>query len=140
MFYKIGWGYVKNFTDPIFLQNVDLKRISGVQCYKHQFPHHPIPKNLGIGYCLNGTNGYETLCVGDSGGPAFWEDQEDSNRAYLIGIASASYGRKDQACGEEPFRPAMFSRVNIANTLNWLIPNAGIDLDDCLLEENYLRN
>ena len=111
-----------------------------MQCYKHQFPHHPIPKKLGIGYCLNGTNEYETLCEGDSGGPAFWEDQEDSDRAYLIGIASAAYGRKNQVCGEEPFRPAMFSRVNIANTLNWLIPNAGIDLDECLLDENFLRN
>ena len=114
-----------------------------MHCHKHifSFPNFPpVPKDLGIGYCLNGTNGYETMCVGDSGGPAFWEDQEDSNRAYLIGIFSNFFKRKKQVCGEEPFFPGLFSRVNIAKTLNWLLPNAGKDLDDCLLEESVLKD
>ena len=138
-FYKIGWGDIENDGDPIFLQNVELNMISGLHCYKHQWPDLPVPKDLGTGYCLNGTNGNETLCIGDSGGPAFWEDQNDSGRAYLIGIAAETYfPLTDQKCGEEPINPGVFARVNVANTLNWLIPNAGKELEDCLLDDCLL--
>ena len=79
------------------------------------------------------------MCMGDSGGPAFWEDQNDSDRAYLIGIASAYFKIKaNQACGEDPLYPGVFARVNVANTLNWLIPNAGKELEDCLLDDCLL--
>ena len=30
----------------------------------------------------------ETICPGDSGSPIIWEDPNDNNRAYLVGIAS----------------------------------------------------
>ena len=139
-FSKIGWGYIKNVTDPIFLQNVQLDTISARQCYKYQYPDNPPgPDQLESIYCLGGTNGNETMCLGDSGGPAFWEDPNDTNRAFLIGIASSYLALEDQTCGEEPFIPGMFSRVNIDNTLKWLLSNAGTDLDDCLLKENFLK-
>ena len=125
-----------------------------MHCFKNQYPDLPVPKDLGIGYCLNGTIGIETMCLGDSGGPAFWEDQNDSDRAYLIAIAShtitidsdddyddSSYNKTkiNPTCGQQTY-PGIFSRVNVANTLNWLIPNAGKDLEKCLLEEIHSTN
>ena len=102
----------------------------------NQYPGNLIPKDLGMGYCLNGTNGNETLCEGDSGGPAFWEDKDDFNRAYLVGIASTRWTVSPfQQCGDRPIQPGKFSRVNIAKTLNWLLVNSGTDLEDCLLEQ-----
>ena len=92
--------------------------------------------NYEVVYCLTGAYGNETMCDGDSGGPAFWEDTKDGNRAYLIGIGSSSnHGDRELACGEAPFKPGIFSRVNTDTTLNWLLSNAGKDLKKCLLEE-----
>ena len=35
---------------------------------------------------MNNILNFQNSCFGDSGGPAIWEDTNDRNRAYLVGI------------------------------------------------------
>ena len=54
-------------------------------CYETQNDSKKM-KHFNKGFCVMGKN-RETICRGDSGSPVIWEDP-NSNRAYLVGIAS----------------------------------------------------
>ena len=82
----IGWGHIdENNTKPTFLQNAQVKMIPNDECYEIENWRNKT-KYFDNGFCLLGING-ETSCYGDSGSPVIWEDP-NSNRAYLVGIAS----------------------------------------------------
>ena len=80
----IGWGDIdENGTEPVFLQNAQVKIISNELCY--EIENSKKKKNFNNGFCLLGDKG-ETSCIGDSGSPVIWEDPKDNNRPYLFGI------------------------------------------------------
>ena len=60
----------------------------------------------------------QTICEGDSGGPVIWEDKNDLNRAYLMGIASQKHGL---GCGISPNKPSKFALIPAPNVLDWIV-------------------
>ena len=60
--------------------------IPNEKCYEIQNDTFKV-KYFNRGFCVIGQNN-ETICPGDSGSPIIWEDPNDDNRAYLVGIAS----------------------------------------------------
>ena len=90
-------GELKYKVRPKVLQEVKLITNTPAQCYKRYFYLNPempisIPVWLGYGSCT--VDGFEftypdtgdrSTCIGDSGGPTFWEDFNDKQRAYMIG-------------------------------------------------------
>ena len=73
-----------------------------------------------IGYntfCVRGLK-EQTICQGDSGGPVIWEDKNDMNRAYLIGIASKA---QSVGCGNPPNSPSIFALIPAPNVLDWIV-------------------
>ena len=42
---------------------------------------------------------FQNICTGDSGGPVIWEDKNDKNRAYLVGVL---FMRSNPICGVIP--------------------------------------
>ena len=97
-------GLVNANVRPRVLQEVTLITYTPDQCYKKHFYYnpdynpdeveqHPIPVWKGYGSCTvdgYGHNypktGQSSTCPGDSGSPVFWEDINDNQRAYMIGI------------------------------------------------------
>ena len=68
-------------------------------------------------FCVRGLN-EQTICEGDSGGPVIWEDKNDLNRAYLMGIASQKQGL---GCGISPNNPSNFALIPAPNVLDWIV-------------------
>ena len=59
----------------------------------------------------------QIICQGDSGGPVIWEDKNDLNRAYLMGIASEGHF----GCGKSPNGPSNFALIPAPNVLDWIV-------------------
>ena len=92
-------GLVNENVRPRVLQEVTLITYTPDQCYKKHFYYNPevvqlpIPVQKGYGSCtVDGyghnypNTGQSSTCPGDSGSPVFWEDINDNQRAYMIGI------------------------------------------------------
>ena len=76
---------------------------------------------------VNKNNRSVTACHGDSGGPVIWEDKNDQNRAYLMGIVS----RGDGGCGKgDPAKPRR--DVWIKKLSKWLILYGDPEIEKCL--------
>ena len=63
-----------------------MKTISDEECYKIQNNDRK-RKKFTNGFCILGEN-RESPCQGDSGSPVIWEDRNNDNRAFLMGIIS----------------------------------------------------
>ena len=53
---------------------------------------------------------FQNNCFGDTGGPVIWEDTNDKNRAYLVGIL---FMKSNPICGVIPTkrrRPAILAK------------------------------
>ena len=88
------------------------------------------------GFCVMGQNN-ETICPGDSGSPIIWEDPNDNNRAYLVGIASQKEptiaNLNNPYCGPLAEIPAKYAKVidgNIDILEFWF--NGGKDFDSAI--------
>ena len=85
--HTIGWGAIDaKESDPTFLQNAQVKMIPNDKCYEIENWRNKT-KYIDNGFCLLGING-ETSCYGDSGSPVIWEDPNNDNHPYLLGITS----------------------------------------------------
>ena len=85
--HTIGWGAIDaKESDPIFLQNAQVNMIPNDKCYEIE-NYKKKRKFTDNGFCLMGKNG-KTSCYGDSGSPVIWEDPNDDDHPYLLGITS----------------------------------------------------
>ena len=89
-------GDVRPGDRAMVLQEVDLITNTKAECYMRSWSWLGIPISipvwLGFGSCtIDGfgrtypDTGNRSTCLGDSGGPIFWEDFNDNERAYMIG-------------------------------------------------------
>ena len=114
-----------------------MQKVGNIKCFLDHHPKHVHAKDLDqsrIGFCLIGKHRKESACVGDSGGPAIWEDPKFNNRAYLMGIASEMGGKG--VCGEEPVLPSTFSSVP-GEVMKWVLKHGGKDVEDCLVKNTF---
>ena len=129
-----GWGEYDNTTKSSeILKSAVVQKIGNIKCF---FDHHPKDvhaKDLDqshIGFCLIGKHRKESTCVGDSGGPAIWEDPKFNNRAYLMGIAS-----EGEVCGKHPIVPSTFSSVP-GKVMKWILKKGENDVNECLVKNS----
>ena len=132
-----GWGEYDNTTKSSeILKSAVVQKIGNIKCF---FDHHPKDvhaKDLDqshIGFCLIGKHRKESTCVGDSGGPAIWEDPKYNNRAYLMGIASEM--GSEGVCGKHPIVPSTYSSIP-GEVMNWILKKGGNDVNECLVKNS----
>ena len=65
-------------------------------------------------------------CLGDDGGPLFWEDPDDFEKGYLVGITSL--GGMDCSL-EDATMPVVYTYV--ASIFSWMLKVAGPDIQEC---------
>ena len=73
--------------------------------------------------------------MGDSGGPLLWQDKDDSDRAYLVGILSQMHGK----C-QDPTKYSVATYVS-GKIFKWIMENEGlgIEISDCLPNDERTR-
>ena len=132
-----GWGDHDNSTiESEILKSAIVQKVGNIKCFLDRFPKEVHEKDLDqsrIGFCLIGKHRKESLCVGDSGGPAIWEDPKYNNRAYLMGIASETHHEK---CGNPPIAPSTFVAVP-GDVMTWVLSKGGKDVDECLVKDSF---
>ncbi|KAG2784175.1 hypothetical protein PC129_g562 [Phytophthora cactorum] len=105
----IGWGLTgENGVMSKELRSVDLTLISDKECAQLT----TIDDSM---MCVGGVIS-EGACGGDTGGPLVVESA-DGGQDELVGVVSWS---KDNACGQGPSYPGMYSRVSRARS--WIDP------------------
>ena len=133
-----GWGeYDSTARESDILQSAVVRKVGNIYCHQQVFPGHQHAVDLENdhkGFCVIGKMRKETICIGDSGGPAIWEDPKFNNRAYLMGIASEKGG--DSVCGKQPVLPSTFSSVP-GKVMKWVLKHGGEDVDDCLVKNSF---
>ena len=133
-----GWGeYDKTANESDILQSAVVQKVGNIYCHQQVFPdsQHAVDlENDYKGFCVIGKMRKESICIGDSGGPAIWEDPKYNNRAYLMGIASEKGG--DLVCGKYPVLPSTFSSVP-GEVMKWVLKHGGEDVDDCLVKNSF---
>ena len=133
-----GWGeYDKTANESDILQSAVVQKVGNIYCHQQVFPdsQHAVDlENDHKGFCVIGKMRKESICIGDSGGPAIWEDPKYNNRAYLMGIASEKGG--DLVCGKYPVLPSTFSSVP-GEVMKWVLKHGGEDVDDCLVKNSF---
>ena len=132
-----GWGeYDSTERESDVLQSAVVEKVGNIYCHQQIYPDHPHAvdiENDHKGFCVIGKIRKETICVGDSGGPAIWEDPKFNNRAYLMGIASEMGG---YTCGKHPVLPATFASVP-GEVMKWVLKHGGEDVEDCLVKKSF---
>ena len=133
-----GWGeYDKTANESDILQSAVVQKVGNIYCHQQVFPdsQHAVDlENDYKGFCVIGKMRKESICIGDSGGPAIWEDPKYNNRAYLMGIASEKGG--DLVCGKYPVLPSTFSSV-LGEVMKWVLNHGGEDVDECLVKNSF---
>ena len=133
-----GWGeYGTNTNESDILLSAVVQKLGNIYCHQLKYPKRPHAANLENdhkGFCVLGKMRKESICIGDSGGPAIWEDPKYNNRAYLMGIASEKGG--DLVCGKYPVLPSTFSSVP-GKVMKWVLKHGGKDVDDCLVKNSF---
>ena len=133
-----GWGeYNRTGFESDILQSAIVQKLGNIYCHQLTYPKRPHAANLEEdhkGFCVLGKMRKESVCAGDSGGPAIWEDPIYNNRAYLMGIASEMGGKG--LCGQEPILPSTFSSVP-GEVMEWVLKHGGKDVDDCLVKNSF---
>ncbi|ETI40830.1 hypothetical protein F441_13773 [Phytophthora nicotianae CJ01A1] len=108
----IGWGLTgENGVMSKELRSVDLPFISDKECQQ-------VAAIDSTMVCVDGVIS-EGACAGDTGGPLVVESANGGNDV-LVGVVSWS---KDNACGQGPFYPGVYSRVSRARS--WIDPIIG---------------
>ena len=133
-----GWGeYDSTANESDILQSAVVQKVGNIYCHQQVFPdsQHAVDlENDHKGFCVIGKMRKESICIGDSGGPAIWEDPKYNKRAYLMGIASEMGGKG--VCGQEPVLPSTFSSVP-GEVMEWVLKHGGKDVDDCLVKNSF---
>ena len=131
-----GWGeYDKSKCASDILQSAIVKKVGNIYCHQKWYkydPHAVDLENDPKGFCVVGKMRKVATCVGDSGGPAIWEDPKYNNRAYLMGIACEG----KPVCGKKPIVPSKFSSVP-GEVMKWILKHGGEDVDDCLVKNSF---
>ena len=107
-----GWGFfdeTKNRSS--ILQHVSMGIMNSEGCFRNYVNESvTLPPKLWTEVKKKGfrvdTSPNAGTCTGDSGGAAVWKDKKDNNRAFAIGIATAT----DLICGPG-MKPSVFSTI-----------------------------
>ena len=136
-----GWGEYENYENSNgklseLLKSAVVQKVGNIKCFLDYYPKSVHEKNLDqsrSAFCLIGKHRKESICVGDSGGPAIWEDAKFNNRAYLMGIASET---SNSLCGLEPIAPSIFATLP-GDVMKWVLKHGGDEVDDCLVKDSH---
>lgn len=107
--FSAGWGAVGFDRDGSYLtarRPNELKEIYATNNYE-------VSKTSSIKYPIKGLDG--TLCIGDSGGPTVYRD-ENSSAHYLIGVTSYTISSGGEPCSSSH----MTNLVNIIKYSDWI--------------------
>nr|ABU50821.1 Ale o 3 allergen [Aleuroglyphus ovatus] len=113
--YAYGWGYQTTDTGILAdkLHEAELQVVRRGQCGQ-AYAQHNITIDESRQLCAgNMANGGPSICQGDNGGPAYWEDEEK-----VVGVASFSLG-----CGG-PGTPSVFTKISAYR--GWITEVAGV--------------
>ena len=125
-----GWGYGERESE--LLEYAEVQVVPKMTCYKKWNKYLPTTpyffRNNSI--CVEGYSGPLGACVGDKGGPLFWQHPFDELRGYIVGLASFEDKFCDNGENNGPLKP--FKYAYIPKVIEWIMSLGDKELIQCL--------